>query len=104
MRSILLLIPALLLWASAQAGIQDHRLYEFDIPAQRLDRALQALANVSGARFAYQRRLDFGTRTLAIEGEMSIEQALNRMLMGTGLTWEYDDFDRYVIRSRLNRH
>lgn len=104
MKTLLTLISALLIWGHAHAAVQDHSAYEVNIPAQRLDQALQALADVSGARFSYQRRLDFGTRTLAVKGEMTIEQALNRMLMGTGLTWEYDDFNRYTIKSRLDRY
>lgn len=94
------LLAGLLLSCAALAWVEDHRPYEVDIPAQRLSQALQALADVSGARFAYEHRLNLGARTLAVEGEMTVAQALNRMLMGTGLAWTFDDHGRYFIHER----
>ena len=99
-RQVIGQLSGLLLSAAAAAWVEDHRAYEINIPAQRLNQSLQALADVSGARFAYEQRLNLGVRTLAIDGEMSVGQALNRMLMGTGLDWRFDDHGRYFIHER----
>lgn len=96
-----LLLGLLLFSGAATAWVEDHRPYEINIRAQRLNQSLQSLADISGARFAHQQRLDLGVRTLAVEGEMTVGQALNRMLMGTGLTWTFDDHGRYYIHERL---
>lgn len=97
------LLTGLLLSTAAAAWVEDHRPYEMNIPAQRLNQSLQALADVSGARFAYEQRLNLATRTTAIDGEMTVGQALNRMLMGTGLDWRFDDHGRYFIHERWRR-
>ena len=102
--SIPTLLACLLISPAATAWVEDHNPYEINIPAQRLNQALQALADVSGARFAYEQRLNLGTRTVAIEGEMTVGQALNRMLMGTGLNWRFDDHGRYFIHERWQGH
>jgi len=60
---------------------------DFDIPAQALSSALTAF----GAQSGYQVSVDQGAlanqRSAAVSGRMAPEEALHRMLSGTGLVW-----------------
>lgn len=56
-----------------------------DIPAQRLDRALTALAQQSGVQIQFSDALA-GQRTApAVQGRMAVSDALGRLLAGSGL-------------------
>lgn len=80
-------------------------VFRFDIGATRLEDGLQQLADETGVILAYDRRDALGVRTTEVRGEMSVEQALRRMLSGTGLDYRYDEFSGQVlIAPRLSRH
>ncbi|WP_432734372.1 TonB-dependent siderophore receptor [Ralstonia solanacearum] len=56
-----------------------------DLPAQRLDRALTALARQSGVQIQFSDALA-GQRTApAVQGRMAVSDALGRLLVGSGL-------------------
>jgi len=56
-----------------------------DLAAQPLDKALSALARQSGARIAFSTDLTEGRAAPAVSGNLTVEQALERLLAGSGL-------------------
>jgi iron complex outermembrane receptor protein len=59
----------------------------FDIPAQSLGTALGVLGQQSGRNISVDGALVRGVSTQGVQGTMSIEEALSRLLSGTGLTY-----------------
>lgn len=99
MRSAVLLAAAAALCISvgASAAPLSTDSYTFNIGATHLEGSLQQLADVTGLILVYDRRETFGARTSEVKGEMSGEQALRRLLFGTGLEFRYDDFSGQVL-------
>ena len=60
--------------------------YSIDIPAQGLGPALQKLAREHNFQLVYRPEYVRGVRTQGVVGELTPEEALNRLLEGTGLT------------------
>lgn len=56
-----------------------------DIPAQRLDRALTALAQQSGVPIQFADALAGQRTAQAVQGRMAVSDALERLLAGSGL-------------------
>lgn len=61
------------------------RTYRFDIPAQRLDIALSRVSQISGVQMLYDSELATGRQSNAIAGTFAVQEALVRLLAGTGL-------------------
>ncbi|HCF3019077.1 TPA: TonB-dependent receptor plug domain-containing protein, partial [Pseudomonas aeruginosa] len=68
-----------LLLASAQAVAQE---YEFNVPAQRLDAALQALGRQAGLQVLYNPSDLSGLRSRSVSGKLELEQAISQLLDG----------------------
>jgi hypothetical protein len=62
----------------------DHRV-EFDIPAQPLDRALDAFGATSGFQIFYETALTAGLRSRPVQGVFNPEEALRLLLQGSDL-------------------
>ncbi|HGY9620103.1 TPA: TonB-dependent siderophore receptor [Pseudomonas putida] len=77
-----LLAASLLTCATVQA--QD-ATFSLDIPAQRLDRSLNALAQQTGTRILFSTDAAEGRQAAAVQGRMSVAQALQQLLAGSGL-------------------
>lgn len=88
MRRLLFLSIALALQV-APALAQDTRVAAEAIPSQPLDRALNALSRQTGLQFVYSEGSAGNPRTPAIPAGLPPEQALQRMLAGTGLRHRY---------------
>jgi iron complex outermembrane receptor protein len=58
----------------------------FDIPAQELDSALRAFAQVSLQQIAFEDSAVKGKRSTPLKGEYTVRDALARILSGSGLT------------------
>nr|WP_246541656.1 TonB-dependent receptor [Collimonas antrihumi] len=58
----------------------------FDIPAQSLDQSLRALARQSGAQIVFSTDLAEKKTAAALHGSLTVHDALDRLLSGTGLT------------------
>jgi iron complex outermembrane receptor protein len=56
-----------------------------DIPAQALDKALGALARQTGQRIVFSTDLTEGKQAAALKGTLAPQQALERLLAGSGL-------------------
>ncbi len=67
-----------------------------EITQQELAPALRQLANQAGVQIVHAADVVGGKKVTAIRGEMSVEEALNRLLHGSGLEFRRDG-DSYVI-------
>ncbi|MCW2249065.1 iron complex outermembrane receptor protein [Azospirillum fermentarium] len=76
-----LAVPALPQPAAAQAAAGRIGI---DLPAQPLDRALTALADQAGLRLALRAEDVAGKTAPALKGDMSVDEALTRLLAGSG--------------------
>lgn len=70
---------------------------EMHLPAQELATALDSLASQSGIRLLYSPEALKGKRAPAIDGTLSVEEALNRLLVNSGLVWSGSD-GAYAIK------
>lgn len=59
--------------------------YPIDIPALRLDQALNSLAGQTGSRILFATELAEGRQAAPIHGSLSVEQALEQLLVRSGL-------------------
>ncbi len=88
MRRLLFLSIALALQATP-AVAQEARVATEAIPSQSLDRALNSLSRQTGLQFVYSAQSAGNPRTPAVPAGLPPEQALQRMLAGTGLRHRY---------------
>src|SRR3546814_14090942 len=78
--TVLAVACSLSMAVSAQSGVPK----AIDIPPGDLVSNLQALTRQSGAEFVYREDLLAGLRTQAVRGTMTAEQALEKLLEGSG--------------------
>lgn len=71
--------------AQAEAARQVH----FDIPAQDIDSALTALADQANLRLLFKSGDVAGMKTQGLSGSFTADEALRRLLAGTGMTWRF---------------
>ncbi|TLP61869.1 MULTISPECIES: TonB-dependent receptor [Pseudomonas] len=62
----------------------------FDIPAQKLAIALINFGQQSGLQVTVDPDLLEGQQSTAVSGQLSSEAALAQLLLGTGITWDYE--------------
>ncbi|WP_114086467.1 TonB-dependent receptor [Thalassospira profundimaris] len=74
----------------AQSGTLDQS-YRFDIPAQKLALALVEYSKITGIDVVVDGSLPTNRLTAAFAGDMTARQALDRLLGGSGLTWQVLD-------------
>ncbi|MCV6604253.1 MAG: TonB-dependent receptor, partial [Porticoccaceae bacterium] len=72
---------------------------EFDIRSQSLDKALAQLSSQADMPIVAAQKLLSGKNAQAVSGEMTVEQALERMLQGSNLTYSKTDSGQIVITS-----
>ncbi|WP_083652051.1 TonB-dependent receptor [Pseudomonas sp. PA27(2017)] len=73
--------------AQAQASADQAATYDFAIAAQPLPRALDAFSRITGLNVVYTDEAPYALQAPALEGRMSAEQALARLLAGSGFTF-----------------
>ena len=76
---------------AAQAQSQPSTTVAIEIPAQPLGDALLQLGQQTELQFFYPSELVQGRRAPAVSGELTPEQALQRLLQGSGLIWRRSD-------------
>jgi iron complex outermembrane receptor protein/outer membrane receptor for ferric coprogen and ferric-rhodotorulic acid len=69
----------------------------YAIPAGPLAPALNHFATETGLALVYPAELANGRRTAGVTGQTSTDQALARLLAGTGLAWRFNDARTVVI-------
>ena len=105
----LALAAALCVAALAQAAVADSEangssaalplrlaqtdVLSIDIPSQPLSDALRALSRQSGLQFFAGSELTQGLTAPAVSGRMNADEALRRLLSGSGLTYRYSGAD-----------
>ncbi|MEW6438342.1 MAG: secretin and TonB N-terminal domain-containing protein [Pseudomonadota bacterium] len=76
----------------------------FDLPAQPLAAALEAYGAASGRQVVYEGGLAMGRQSTAVKGIFTPEEALRRLLAGTGLDPRYMAADGFVLVLKPIRH
>ncbi|MGH8782820.1 TonB-dependent siderophore receptor [Paraburkholderia sp.] len=89
-------LSALIGTASVGAYAQ---LAVIDLPAQRLSRALSTLAREGEVNILAPDALVVNRSAPAVSGRLTVREALNQLLRGTGLDVEQRDEKTYVIRT-----
>lgn len=90
MRSLLRAL-AIFLAASPLFAAPDFSRRPVDIPAQALSPALETFARERGLQIVYLSEKTNALRTDGVRGEFSSDEALTKLLQGTGLTFHYLD-------------
>lgn len=75
--------------AQNQARPQNRDAIGFHISAGPLSRTLRQFAEQSGVQVGYAQGVDRNLPTAEVNGKMSAQQALSRILSGTGLTFRF---------------
>jgi len=73
---------------SASVHAQETR-YEFNVPAQPLGQVLNAITAQTGLRPFYTEDITRGVNSPGVQGSYTLQQALERVLEGTGLEYEF---------------
>ncbi|HEY5755385.1 MAG TPA: TonB-dependent receptor, partial [Steroidobacter sp.] len=99
--ALLSCVCSLLLAGNAAADALKRRI---DIPAGDLTVALELLAKQSGAEFVYSTEKLKGLRTNGVEGELTTEDAVSKLLEGTPLTLKkmHDSGAFLIAESKLD--
>ncbi len=82
---VLLAGAATMITCSAPASAQDAGEFEFSLPAQDLSDSLRALSVQSGESIVAAGDLVRGRRAAPLSGLLTVEEALARLLVGSGL-------------------
>ena len=96
--AVLLGLPTLASAASPVPDVQLNRQQlHFKIPAQPLASALIAFSQQSGWQVSAESALLTGLSSSSVDGDMSPEKALARLLRGSGMQWEVTSADSASI-------
>lgn len=87
--------------ATAAVAESSSVTYNFDIPAQKLNDALQALAFASQHKLLYSSKLVDGKDSPALKGKFTTEEAVKQLLFGTGLVYQITADGLLVIRGPM---
>ena len=99
-----LCVSLTLLLGSAHASADPAaRSYRFDISAETLSQALRNYGQISGREIIFTQDLVEGKTVPALRGEFTAEEALQRLLQGTGLTVERSPSGALMIRHQAAR-
>lgn len=88
--SVLAVSPAMAQPAGQVAQASGQQV-AFNIPAQSLPLALTAFGRQSGYQVSFDPQRFGSLQSAAVTGTMAAEEALRRLLAGTGVTWRYTD-------------
>jgi outer membrane receptor protein involved in Fe transport len=94
--STAILVFGLLLARPAAAG---SNIVQVDLPGQSLAADLQQFARIGNIDLLFDPRLVAGRKGVAIHGRFTVEDALTRLLRGTGLAYRRTDEGAFVIAS-----
>lgn len=69
----------------------------FDIPAQPLADAVNAFGRQAGLQITAEAGVTAGVQAQAVTGTFAAEEALRRLLAGTGVTWRFTEANAVVL-------
>jgi iron complex outermembrane receptor protein len=78
---------------------QASRTTTYDIPAQPLSQALTAFGRQSGMQIAVDSAVVAGKTSAPVAGSMTADQALGRLLSGSGLTYQFTSASAVTVSS-----
>jgi iron complex outermembrane receptor protein len=86
-------------WATTDVPAQvQARQVQLDLPAQPLDQALTAFADQAGLHLLFTTGDVAGLSSPALQGSYSIEQALQLLLAGSDMAWQFNDARTVTLR------
>lgn len=91
------LIATALVLAFQSGAVLAGPTVRVDIPAQPLSAGLRALASQTGIQLLFTPETVGAAKGVAIKGEMSVEDALRQLLVGSGLEFSQDGERNYVV-------
>lgn len=101
--SAAILIPAPFIVTAAQAQVASQaNTYNFNIEPKSLATAIAEVGAVSGWRIAYAFSLPKASRTNAVRGTMTPEQAVSLLLAGTDLSYRVTGSRSIVLEQRAS--
>lgn len=83
--------------------IAQAQTVEFDIPAQPLTTALTAFGDQADMQVAVDTAILDGLNAEAVNGNMLPEEALARLLAGSGITWRYADPKTFLLMAKTEQ-
>ncbi|MEM9159996.1 MAG: STN domain-containing protein, partial [Verrucomicrobiota bacterium] len=81
----------------SEPAASEGQSYGINVPAQFLGDALTELGRQTGKQISVNSDLLKGLKADALSGEMTVEAALDALLQGTGLQYEFSGEDTVVI-------
>ena len=84
--------------ATTQAAAVSTRQVTVSVPAQDLDQALTQFADQADLHLLFTSAEVTGLHSPALQGQMSVEQALQTLLAGSGLNWQFSDARTVILR------
>lgn len=93
----LLTTTSLVAFATAAQAQETTQIRNFSIPTQNIAAALVRYSSLTGINVVYDGSLPAGTRSNAVSGRLSDQQALDRLLSGSGLTYRFGANDTVTI-------
>lgn len=87
-----------LLAGTALAASAQEQTFNLNIPAQPLSSALEALSQKTGIHVFYAEEIVKGKTSTALNGSLSAQQAVDRLLAGTGLAHTFTAKDTVAIK------
>jgi iron complex outermembrane recepter protein len=97
------MVAAFLLSAATLIRAQSVTI-EFDLPNQSLAESLRAVASQTDSNILFDKELVGRVSVKSLNGQMSRDEALHRLLAGTGLTYRKSDDKTVVIMPDQDRN
>ncbi|WP_333876946.1 TonB-dependent receptor [Methylobacter sp.] len=86
------------LCASIGSAVADEAAQSYDIPAQSLHSALQKLADQAGVTVFFSENQVAGKNSTVLKGQYSPREALQKLLLGSGLIYTYTADNSFAIK------
>ena len=96
----LVLTPLSVAMAAGATVQQTGALFDFNLPAEPLPRALSDFSRLTGLSVVYTDEAPFGLQAPAVEGRMDAEQALQQLLAQSGLNARRTDASTFALEPR----
>src|ERR1700761_8042751 len=96
-RSLLAQAALGLMFLSSTANADGQATVKFNLPSQSLAESLRAVASQTQTNILFDRVLVRGLTAQPLEAQLNLDQAMHRLLAGTGLTYRKTDDKTVVI-------
>lgn len=92
-----------LAWACPAAHAQSAGAAHFDLPSQSLASSLRAVGSETRTDVLFDPKLVAGMRAPALKGNVTVQEALQRLLKGTALKYEFLNGSTVVVTNEGSR-